>query len=107
MTPAAVAGSDHQPSNTPQHSVETSLVDDGAALPTYFKTVSLRGLPMFWGLQPAGRHGGVANADNMQSAPATISTAGARVAIPAFIFVWATGYVVARLAAKDAKRCRS
>ena len=39
----------------------------------------------------------------MQSAPATISTAGARVAIPAFIFVWATGYVVAKLAAKDAE----
>ena len=26
-----------------------------------------------------------------------------RVAIPAFIFVWATGYVVAKLAAKDAE----
>ena len=36
----------------------------------------------------------------MQSAPATTSSAGARAAIPAFIFVWATGYVVAKLAAK-------
>ena len=39
----------------------------------------------------------------MQSAPATTSSAGARTAIPAFIFVWATGYVVGWLAAKDAE----
>lgn len=31
------------------------------------------------------------------------SSRGARIAIPAFIFVWATGYVVAKLAARDAE----